>query len=146
MKKIIQLYKKYEEVINYLIIGGLTTLVNLIVKYALLFTILSAENPVQLQTAVIVSWIVACLFAYITNRKVVFKSKSEKIIKEFVSFVTARLITLGMEMLIMYIFVTALRLNSNLWVVVWSIVAQVVVVVANYVFSKLFIFKKENNE
>ena len=146
MKKIIQLYKKYEEVINYLIIGGLTTLVNLIVKYALLFTILSAENPVQLQTAVIVSWIVACLFAYITNRKLVFKSKSEKIIKEFVSFVTARLITLGMEMLIMYIFVTALRLNSNLWVVVWSIVAQVVVVVANYVFSKLFIFKKENNE
>lgn len=146
MKKIIQLYKKYEEVINYLIIGGLTTLVNLIVKYALLFTILSAENPVQLQTAVIVSWIVACLFAYITNRKIVFKSKSEKIIKEFVSFVTARLITLGMEMLIMYIFVTVLRLNSNLWVVVWSIVAQVVVVVANYVFSKLFIFKKENNE
>ena len=146
MKKIIQLYKKYEEVINYLIIGGLTTLVNLIVKYALLFTVLKAENPVQLQTAVIVSWIVACLFAYITNRKIVFKSKSEKIIKEFVSFVTARLITLGMEMLIMYIFVTALRLNSNLWVVVWSIVAQVVVVVANYVFSKLFIFKKENNE
>ena len=143
MKKIIQLYKKYEEVINYLIIGGLTTLVNLIVKYALLFTILSAENPVQLQIAVIVSWIIACLFAYITNRKIVFKSKSEKIIKEFVSFVTARLITLGMEMLIMYIFVTVLRLNSNLWVVVWSIVAQVVVVVANYVFSKLFIFKKE---
>lgn len=146
MKKIIQLYKKYEEVINYLIIGGLTTLVNLIVKYALLFTVLKAENPVQLQIAVIVSWIIACLFAYITNRKIVFKSKSEKIIKEFVSFVTARLITLGMEMLIMYIFVTVLRLNSNLWVVVWSIVAQVVVVVANYVFSKLFIFKKENNE
>lgn len=146
MKKIIQLYKKYEEIINYLVIGGLTTLVNLVVKYALLFTVLKAENPVQLQIAVIVSWIIACLFAYITNRKIVFKSKSEKIIKEFVSFVTARLITLGMEMLIMYIFVTVLRLNSNLWVVVWSIVAQVVVVVANYVFSKLFIFKKENNE
>ena len=146
MKKIIQLYKKYEEIINYLVIGGLTTLVNLVVKYVLLFTVLKAENPVQLQIAVIVSWIIACLFAYITNRKIVFKSKSEKIIKEFVSFVTARLITLGMEMLIMYIFVTVLRLNSNLWVVVWSIVAQVVVVVANYVFSKLFIFKKENNE
>ena len=146
MKKIIELYKKYEEVINYLIIGGLTTLVNLIVKYALLFTILSAEKPVQLQTAVIISWIVACIFAYITNRKIVFKSKSEKILKEFVSFVTARLITLGMEMLIMFIFVTALRLNSDIWVVVWSIVAQVVVVVANYIFSKLFIFKKENNE
>ena len=145
MKKILELYKKYEEIINYLIIGGLTTLVNLIVKYAFLFTILSAENPVQLQTAVIISWIVACIFAYITNRKIVFKSKSEKILKEFISFVTARLITLGMEMLIMFIFVTVLRLNSDIWVVVWSIVAQIVVIVANYIFSKLFIFKKTNN-
>lgn len=146
MKKLIEVYKKYEQVINYLIIGGLTTLVNLIVKYALLFTILSAENPVQLQIAVIISWIIACLFAYITNRKIVFKSKSEKILKEFTSFVTARLITLGMEMLIMYIFVTVIGLNSKLWVVVWSVVAQIVVIVANYVFSKLFIFKDKEEK
>lgn len=143
MKKIINLYKKYEEIINYLIIGGLTTVVNLIVKYALLFTILDATSSLQLQIAVIISWIVACVFAYITNRVIVFKSKSKQILKELISFFCARLLTLGMEMLIMFIFVTALGLNSDLWVIIWSLVAQVVVIVANYIFSKLFVFKKE---
>lgn len=142
MSKILELYKKYEEVINYLIMGGLTTIVSLVTKYVLLFTILDAENAIELQIAVIVSWIAACLFAYFTNRTFVFKSKSEKRIKEFISFVTARLITLGMEMLIMFIFVTLLKLNSDLWVVVWTLVSQIVIIVANYVFSKLFVFKK----
>ena len=146
MQKIIELYKKYEEVINYLIMGVLATAVNLGVKYALLFTVLEASNPTQLQIAVVISWIVACLFAYVTNRIIVFKSKSTKIFKEFLSFVSARLLTLGMEMLIMFVFVTALGLNSDLWVVIWSLVAQVVVIVANYVFSKLFIFKKSKKE
>lgn len=146
LQKIIELYKKYEEVINYLIMGVLATAVNLGVKYALLFTVLEASNPTQLQIAVVISWIVACLFAYVTNRIIVFKSKSTKIFKEFLSFVSARLLTLGMEMLIMFVFVTALGLNSDLWVVIWSLVAQVVVIVANYVFSKLFIFKKSKKE
>ena len=108
MKKIIELYKKYEEIINYLIIGVLTTVVNLAVKYALLFTVLNASDATQLQIAVVISWIVACLFAYITNRKIVFKSKSKKILKEFIAFVSARLFTLILEMLIMFIFVTLL--------------------------------------
>ena len=148
MKKIIELYKKYEEVINYLIMGVLTTIVNLVVKYALLFTILEASNPKQLQIAVIISWIAACIFAYITNRIIVFKSKSKEILKEFISFVSARILTLLLEMLIMFIFVTCLKLNSDLWVVIWSLVAQVVVIVVNYIFSKLIIFKNkgENNE
>lgn len=144
MKKIIELYKKYEEIINYLIIGVLTTIVNLVVKYALLFTILNASNPMQLQIAVIISWVIACIFAYITNRKIVFKSKSNKILKEFISFVFARIFTLLLEMLIMFIFVTSFKLNSDLWVIIWSIVAQVVVIVVNYILSKLVIFKNKN--
>ena len=144
--KIIELYKKYEEIINYLIIGVLTTVVNLAVKYALLFTVLNASDATQLQIAVVISWIVACLFAYITNRKIVFKSKSKKILKEFTAFISARLFTLILEMLIMFIFVTLLKLNSNLWVVIWSIVAQVVVIVVNYILSKLVIFKKEKKD
>lgn len=144
--KIIELYQKYEEIINYLIIGVLTTIVNLAVKYALLFTVLNASDATQLQIAVVISWIVACLFAYITNRKIVFKSKSTKILKEFIAFVSARLFTLILEMLIMFIFVTLLKLNSNLWVVIWSIVAQVVVIVVNYILSKLVIFKKEKKD
>ena len=144
--KIIELYKKYEEIINYLIIGVLTTVVNLAVKYALLFTVLNASDATQLQIAVVISWVVACIFAYITNRKIVFKSKSTKILKEFIAFVSARLFTLILEMLIMFIFVTLLKLNSNLWVVIWSIVAQVVVIVVNYILSKLVIFKKEKKD
>lgn len=144
--KIIELYQKYEEIINYLIIGVLTTIVNLAVKYALLFTVLNASDATQLQIAVVISWVVACLFAYITNRKIVFKSKSKKILKEFIAFVSARLFTLILEMLIMFIFVTLLKLNSNLWVVIWSIVAQVVVIVVNYILSKLVIFKKEKKD
>ncbi len=146
MKKIIELYKKYEEIINYLIIGVLTTVVNLAVKYALLFTVLNASDATQLQIAVVISWVVACIFAYITNRKIVFKSKSKKILKEFTAFVSARIFTLILEMLIMFIFVTLLKLDSDLWVVVWSLVAQIVVIVVNYVLSKLVIFKKEKND
>ena len=143
MKKIIELYKKYEEIINYLVIGVLTTVVNLAVKYALLFTVLNASDATQLQVAVVISWIVACLFAYITNRKIVFKSKSKKILKEFTAFISARLFTLVLEMAILFVFVTLLKLNSDLWVVIWSLVAQIVVIVVNYILSKLVIFKKE---
>lgn len=146
MEKIIGLYKKYEEIINYLIIGVLTTVVNLAVKYALLFTVLNASDATQLQIAVVISWVVACIFAYITNRRIVFKSKSKKILKEFTAFVSARLFTLFLEMLIMFVFVTLLKLNSNLWVIVWSLVAQIVVIVVNYVLSKLVIFKKEKKD
>jgi len=60
------------------------------------------------------------------------------------SFVTARLITLGMEMFIMFIFVTVLELNSDLWVAFWVLVAQAVVIISNYIFSKLIIFKKKD--
>ena len=146
MQKIIELYKKYEEIVNYLIFGVLTTVVSLATKYLLLFTILDAKNSIQLQIAVIVSWITACTFAYVTNRIWVFKSKSKNILKEAISFFAARLATLGLEMLIMFVFVTALGLNSDLWVIIRSLVAQVVVIVANYVFSKLFIFKNSKKE
>ena len=146
MEKIKHIYLKNKEVINYLIFGVLTTIVNLIVKYILLFTILNVENAVELQLAVVISWIIACLFAYITNRKYVFESKSKEILKEMTKFFSARIATLGLEMLIMFVFVTALGLNSDIWVIVWTLVAQVVVVVANYIFSKLIIFKNKEKE
>lgn len=143
MKKIINLYKKYEEIINYLIAGVLTTVVSLVVKWGLLFTILDPKNSVQLQVAVVISWIAAVVFAYITNRIFVFKSKSKKILKEITSFFGARLLTLGLEMLIMWFFVTFLKLNSDLWVLIWTMVAQILVIIFNYIFSKLFVFKKK---
>ncbi len=144
LKKIADIYRNHLEGMRYLVFGALATIINLGVKFLLLFTILDASNEFELQTAVIISWIVACVFAYFTNRVLVFKSNSDKILKEAVSFVTARLVTLGMEMVIMFFFVTFLGLDSNLWVAIWSVFAQVVVILSNYVFSKLIIFKKES--
>lgn len=88
----------------------------------------------------------ACTFAYITNRIWVFESKSKEIIKEMLKFYTSRLVTLGLEMLIMFAFVTALGLNSDMWVIVWTIVSQVAIVIGNYVLSKLIVFKNKKKE
>ena len=142
-KKLLKLYKEHREVANYLIVGGLTTLVSLVVKYALLFTILDAKNAVQLQIAVIISWIISVAFAYWANRKYVFESKSKQILKEIGLFVASRISTLLLDMLIMWFFVTFLKLDSDIWVIVWTIVSQVLVIVANYILSKFFVFKKK---
>ena len=142
IRRIIE-YKKYKEIINYLIFGVLTTLVNLITKYILLFTILDPTNGFQLQIAIIISWVVAVIFAYFTNRKFVFESKNQNKLKEFISFVVARIATLLLEMFIMWFFVTLLKLDSDLYVVIFTLVAQVAVIIGNYIFSKLFVFRKD---
>lgn len=144
MNKIKELYSKYHEIILYLIFGVLTTVVSLVVKYALLFTILNASNAFELQIAVVVSWIAAVLFAYFTNRKFVFESTTNNKIKEFINFVVARIATLLLDMFIMWFFVTLLGLNSNLYVVIFTLISQVLVIVGNYILSKLFVFKKTN--
>lgn len=136
-------YKKHEEVINYLIIGGLTTVISLVVKYALLFTVLSAQDAVQLQIAIVISWIVAVVFAYITNRKFVFKSKNKNIQNEVIKFFGARITTLLMEAAIMWFFVTFLQMNSKIEVIVWTMVTQVLIIIGNYILSKIFVFRKE---
>ncbi len=138
------IYYKNPEVWNYIIVGGLTTLVSLGVKWALLFTILDAENPTQLQISVILSWIAAVSFAYITNRIFVFKSKSKKYLKEITSFFGSRLLTLGMEMVIMWFFITLLKLNTDTQVLIITIITQVLIMIGNYFFSKLFVFKKKD--
>lgn len=143
MQKIWDLYHKYEEVINYLIVGGLTTLVSLGVKYILLFTILEATDAFQLQLAIIISWICAVSFAYITNRLFVFKSKNKNIFKEVVSFFGARVATLLMEMFIMWFFVTLLCLNSDFYVLIFTFITQVLVMVGNYMLSKIFVFNNK---
>lgn len=142
INKIKQLYLKYKEIVNYLIFGGLTTIVALIVKWGLLFTFLNASNGFELQVAVILSWIAAVLFAYFTNRKYVFESKTDNKSREFINFIIARLATLLLDMFIMWFFVTLLKLNTDLYVLIFTLVSQVLVIISNYIFSKLFVFKK----
>lgn len=149
MKKLKKLYKEYEEIINYLIVGALGTFVNLLIKWGLLLTIFNSKNAKELQYAVIIAWIFSIIFAYITNRIFVFKSKNKSIIKEALYFLNARILTLFLDMFIMWLFVTQLKMNSNTWVFIWTLFSQALVIIMNYIFSKLFIFKnkikKESN-
>ena len=144
MKKVVKLYKKYEEIINYLIFGVLTTLVSLITKCGLLYTILDPTNSLELQISIIISWICSVSFAYVTNRLYVFKSENKGILKEIVSFFGARLLTLGIEMFIMWFFVTYLKMNSDIMVFIWTIATQFIIIVLNYIFSKLIVFRKKS--
>ena len=134
-----ELYNKYKEIINYLIVGGLTTVVSLIVYYGLVLTVLDPKKPLQLQAANVISWICAVTFAYFTNRKFVFESQNQDILKEAGSFFAARVGTLVMDMALMFVMVTLLGWNDK----VVKLINQVLVIIANYVLSKLFVFKQE---
>ena len=142
IKFIKDMYFKYKEIVNYLIVGGLTTLVSLGVYYGLVYTVLDPDKPLQLQTANIASWIAAVTFAYFTNRKYVFESKSPNMLQEAIKFYLARIGSLLMDMGIMFVGVTLMGMNDKYV----KLFVQVVVTVANYVFSKLFVFKKEKTE
>lgn len=137
--KVIKLYKKYEEIVNYLIVGGLTTVVSLGTYYLCVYTFLNPDNALQLQVANIISWICAVTFAYFTNRTFVFKSKRTDKLKEAISFYSSRVATLLMDMGIMFLFVTVLHFNDK----IMKLVVQVIVTVLNYVFSKLLVFKNK---
>ena len=141
MEKIKELFKKLftKEIIMYLIFGVLTTIVSLAVYYACVWTFLNPNNAVQLQIANIISWVAGVAFAYVTNRKFVFESKESNKIKEATKFVSSRVVTLLLDMAIMGLGVTVLHFNDK----IMKIISQVVVIVANYVFSKIFVFKKK---
>ena len=134
-------YEKYKEIINYLIFGVLTTVISLIVYYGLTFTIINPDDALMLQVANVISWIAGVLFAYFTNRKYVFESKNTNKIKEFTSFVGARVTTLLLDMAIMGLGVTILYGNDK----IMKLISQILVIVGNYVLSKVFVFRKKEN-
>ena len=138
LEKIKLLYDKYGEIIRYLIIGALTTLINIVTYFIVTHSFLNPKNSIELQLAEIISWIVAVVFAYFTNRNIVFKMEKNKNIKELISFFSSRIATLLIEMLIMYIFVSLLGFNDK----IIKIVTQILVIILNYIFSKFIVFKK----
>ena len=135
----INIYKKYKEIINYLIFGALTTIVSLLTYYLLVFTVLNPNNPLELQIANIISWITCVTFAYITNRKYVFNSKDKNILKEIIKFYSSRLTTLFLDMTIMFIFVTKLSFSDK----IIKIIVQIIIIGLNYILSKILVFKQK---
>ncbi len=136
------LIKKYEEIIRYLIIGVLTTVVSLLVYYILIYTIFDPNKAIELQITNIISWVIAVTFAYFTNRKYVFMEKDNASIKEASSFYLSRVSTLLIDMLLMYVCVTLLHFNDK----IIKLVVQVVVTILNYILSKFIVFKKDEKK
>ena len=138
-QKLTALCGKHREVIAYLIVGGLTTLVSLAAYYGCVLIFLDPRSPVQLQTANVLSWIASVTFAYFANRRFVFRSRNRSILREAALFYAGRVGTLLLDMAVMFLGVTVLGQNDKLV----KLADQVVIVAANYVVSKLFVFKKE---
>ena len=140
-----KLIRKYKEVIMYLIFGVLTTLVNWIC-YALL-----TKNGMEMNLSNCIAWLVAVLFAFITNKLFVFESKNLELKfvgQELIKFVSARLATGAIEILglpLLYY----LGVKQSLFGVegfLAKVLVSVVVVILNYVFSKLFIFRTKKEK
>ena len=135
------LIKKYEEIIRYVIVGGMTTVVSFVVFYGLTWTVLDGNDAVQMQIANVLQWIASVLFAYGMNRKHVFKSKNEKIVKEFMSFMSSRVLTLILDMIVMLIGATLLNFNYN----IVKLIDAVLVTIANYILGKFMVFHKDKD-
>ena len=152
------------EIITYIIFGVLTTAVNLVTFYIFKKIFISIvwegvfnkllgsagwDKALELLgsgtdylDATVIAWTVAVIFAFVTNKLIVFESKSWKPAvagKEFVGFIGARLFSLLVELVFMFVMVTLLKWNDF----VAKFIVQVIVVILNYVFSKLLIFKNK---
>ena len=132
-----ELLKKYESIISYGFFGICTTLVNIVIYY-LFAHILKCSTAIS----TIFAWIVAVAFALITNKIWVFKSKSwdkNTLIKETISFFSCRLLTGLLDLLIMVLFVDILKFND----IIIKVLSNILVIVLNYVASKLIIFNNK---
>ena len=137
IRKIIALVRQHWEVLSYLIFGVLTTVVNYMVY-------LPVYNLMSLSAALsnAIAWVVAVAFAYLTNKPFVFKShdwSAKTVIPELTKFVGCRVASGAAETLILLLTVDILHWNGNLW----KLLTSVLVVILNYIASKLVVFRKK---
>ena len=145
MEKMKELCIKHREIIVYLIVGVMTTVFAWAIRF--LWNIVfyaGTAHPLPIQTTIltIVEFIAGVSFAYPTNRKWVFRSTNPNILKEAAGFVSARLTTLAIQMLLNLAIINLLHVNFY----VATVVIGIIVVILNYVFSKLLVFRKKNAE
>lgn len=135
MERIKALYHKYREIINYLVFGVLTTLVNYL-SYLLI-----APLFVRTTAPTVIAWVLSVLFAYFTNRTFVFRSRLRGMaaVKEAGAFFAARILSGVLDVIIMAVFADWLGLNDK----IVKLASNVFVVVFNYVASKLVVFRRK---
>lgn len=135
-----ELMIKYKEMLLYLVFGGCTTLVN-IITYQLCYAKWDVSNVVS----TCIAWVVAVIFAFVTNKLFVFESKSfqmDVLVHELISFFSCRFLTGILDVVIMYISVDLMHFNALLW----KIIANILVIILNYIASKLIIFSKRGTK
>ena len=140
--KVKELWIKYEEIIVYLIVGVLTTIVSLGAKFlanALFFHNTMYPTPIENFILSTINWTTGVIFAYFTNRRFVFKSH-DPMLKEAAKFVLSRVSTWVLDYVVMLVLT-----GIGVQLVIGTAISAVLVTVANYVFSKLFVFKKKKN-
>ena len=141
MDKIKELYNKYKEVINYLFFGGCTFFVNLI-TYSIFAKIFGINEIISN----IIAWVVAVLFAYITNKIFVFESKTKgakSFFKEMASFILARVFSgITCDVGTFALMINVFHIND----IFSKIVTQIMVIIVNYVLSKLVVFRKKGGK
>lgn len=135
INKVWVLFRKYQSMIAYIFFGGITTIINIGI-----FAILDYWNW-NYQVANVIAWFLSVLVAYLTNKVWVFSSHYTTIkafIVEFVKFYFFRILTLVIDIIIMYVGISMLNWNS----ILVKVIDNVIVIIVNYVFSKWYIFKK----
>lgn len=141
IEKLKALYVKYEEIIVYLIVGVLNTIVSWAAWYLCAFTILDAQIVWQNAVLSAIQWVVGVVFGYVMNRKYVFKSKNPRIMKEFLEFSGGRVSTWILDTVMMILLVNILSVNEY----VSKIIVAVLVMIGNYLISKFLVFKKDKS-
>ncbi len=134
--KVLNFYSRYKGIIKYIVFGALTTVINVVV-YHLLYNTLALPNTLS----VIVAWLLSVAFAFVTNKLFVFESKSrdKKVVtKEAFEFFVCRLATGVLEVALMFLLVDILMLNGTLM----KLLTNVIIIILNYIASKLVIFRK----
>ena len=145
MKRIIKSFFD-NEILSYLFFGAATTLVSILSRLVIYH--ISHQEIL----ATVLANIIGILFAFITNDTIVFKQKRKNWPTRLAKFFLARLSTLGLDVLLTYIFVTTfpdligqfVEYNIDRVNVVETILAQILIIVLNYIFSKIYIFKRSN--
>ena len=121
-----------KELLLYGIFGVLATIINIVAYWGLSRLLVMPTVP-----ATVLAWLIAVIFAFWTNRTYVFRSKNSAVLKEAAEFFIARVTTGIIDVVIMYVFVDVLVFH-DVWV---KTASNIIVIILNYVFSKLFIFK-----
>ena len=135
LKNIKDRSKKHRELVVYLICGFLTFVVSMVV-----YAILSEAFKINVLVANIITWIIAVYFAFSVNRKFVFKSNGN-FTSELIQFYLGRVVTLVVEQAMLYVFIIRLMFNN----MTIKSIAQVVIIILNYIISKFIVFKKEKS-